>query len=445
MTAPVAVRRVRRDAVESEPKMLAFGLVLAVATSGTARGLLIPGLKLSDILLILTAVGVVIRWGTRWKLSDGLGGAVLLYVGVYMLMTLINFGRRPELELATLPYEMLGSAQYALIFVIAFAVGQHSRTCMTWLRPSMIIASIMSLVAVLQVVNVGPVRQILAFVTGRDRILNPLEYQAYRGSGIFASQHALGMYLCLHAVIAAVIIGQGVLSSRDRRLLQASLLVTGVGILSTVTGTPALIYAIALVVFVLSTRNAVLVFGGATILSFAASFTPIGDNVAKRLELQFRSAEVGDSLLPHSFWFRVNVWQRDFIPIIEEHFWTGYGPVPADSKLFPHKESMYITVLIDGGTLLLLALAVLLGVAFLHMNNIVKTTTRVDPSLVNPVARAMRFMIVMLAIFMAIHPYLSDAGAAPMFFTALGIVSGLAYRVRCRSDRRLVPASHRVR
>jgi hypothetical protein len=414
-----------------EPKVLALALALIAATSGTARGLLIPGLKLSDILVVALAVAVLLRWGGRWRVIDGLGGAVLLYAAVYAALTLVNFARRTELSMGVLPYELLGAPQYVLIYALAFAIGQKSLSVMTWLRPSMIIACTMAVVAVLQVANIGPVRQILAVITGRDKILNPLDYQVYRGTAFFPSQHALGMYLCLHVVIAVVCLARANPAPRDRRLMILTVLLSGVGILSTATASPALICAAAVGAFFLTTRRAVWAFGGVVALAVAAAFTPIGENIAGRLEIQYGSSE-GFSLLPKSFWFRVDVWTRDFVPIILRNFWSGYGPVPEDSHLFPYMESMYITVLMQGGLLLLVSLAIVLVSSFIRMDGVLKSVRQDDPSLANPAARALRFVIVLLAVFMVIHPYLSDAGAAPMFFTSLGMISGLAYGITSR-------------
>ncbi|STZ58140.1 Lipid A core - O-antigen ligase and related enzymes [Mycolicibacterium tokaiense] len=401
-------------------------LALIAATSGTARGAIVPGLKISDVLMVLLAAAVLVRWGGRWRLIDGLGGAVLVYAAVYVAMTLVNFARRTELSLGVLPHELLGAPQYALLYVLAYAIGQKSRSLLTWLRPSMILACVMSVVAVLQVANIGPVRRILAAITGRDKILNPLDYQVYRGTGFFPSQHALGMYLCIHVVIAVVCLARVSLDDRDRRLMLATVLLSGIGILSTATASPALICVAAVFAFLLSTRRAAWAIGGIIALSAAALASPIGDNIADRLAIQYGSSE-SFSILPKSFWFRVDVWLRDFVPIITRNLWSGYGPVPENSHLFPYMESMYITVLMQGGVLLLGALIFLIVAALIRMHRVLSTVAVDDASLANPAARALRFLLVLMTLFMVIHPYLSDAGAAPLFFTALGMVSGLAY------------------
>ena len=429
MSVAEATRSAPASSSGPEPTFLAIGLALISATSGTARGLLVPGLKLSDLLVVVLLIAVLLRWGGQWRFIDGLGVAVLLYAGIYLAMTLTNFASRPELDISLLPHEILGAPQYVLIYMLAYGIGQKSRNLMTWLRPSMLIACVMAVVAVLQVADVGPVRQFLAAITGRDRLLDPLAYQVYRGTAFFPSWHALGMYLCLHAVIAAVCLGRGSPTAKDKRLLIATLLLSGVGILTTTTATPALIYGVAVVAFLVSTRNVVWAFLGTAILVFTASFTPVGQNISERIQIQYGDSGA-DSILPKSFWFRVEVWTRDFLPLIQENVWTGYGPVAEDSSLFAHMESMYVSVLMQGGILLLLALALLLLVAFLRMDGIVRNLSRDEPSLVNAGARALRFIIGSLTLFMVIHPYLSDAGAAPMFFTSLGVVSGLAYGVR---------------
>ncbi|MEV4902344.1 O-antigen ligase family protein [Citricoccus sp. NPDC055426] len=408
---------------ERSPHVLALLLALVAATSGTERGLIVPGLKLSDIVLVVLIGAIFVRWLGRWRIIDGLGLAVLGYAGVYALMTLINFAQRPELPVSELLPELLSGPQFLLLYLVAFAIGQKTDRLTVWLKPTMIIASLMGLLAVVQVLDVGPTREILSVLTGAERLLDPLEWQVYRGTGLFPSWHALGMYLAIHAVIAIVLIGRETLEPRTRRWLFVAAIMCSIGILTTTTGTPMVIVAVAILLYLLSPRNAVLVVLAGVVLTVGATATPIWENISQRIAVQFD----GDSLIPSSFMYRVRIWERDFIPLIEQSPWTGHGPVLAEAGLFEYMESMYITVLVYGGIPLLLALAVLVVAAWARMRAV--ASTAVAPML-SGASRAMKFLMVMLAGFMVIHPYLADAGGAPMVFTALGVVSGFAYSQR---------------
>ncbi|SUE94962.1 hypothetical protein [Mycolicibacterium tokaiense] len=163
------------------------------------------------------------------------------------------------------------------------------------------------------------------------------------------------------------------------------MLLSGIGILSTATASPALICVAAVFAFLLSTRRAAWAIGGIIALSAAALASPIGDNIADRLAIQYGSSE-SFSILPKSFWFRVDVWLRDFVPIITRNLWSGYGPVPENSHLFPYMESMYITVLMQGGVLLLGALIFLIVAALIRMHRVLSTVAVDDASLANPAA-----------------------------------------------------------
>lgn len=406
----------------AEPKLLATLLALVAATSGSERGLLVPGLKISDLLLVVLAVVALIRWGGRWKLIDGLGFAILVYSLFHVALTVANFSERTDLATSALLAEVLAAPQYLLLYLLAYAIGQKSGTILTWLRPSMIIACAISVLAVLQIADLGPIRDLLAWYTGNERIANPLNWQVYRGSGLFPSWHALGMYLCIHVVIAAACLGKGHFDRRERRLFVWMILLGSVGILTTSTGTPIIIAAVAIIFFTLTPRTAWIVISTAIAAVFAVAFTPLGISLADRLGRQFDGNS--GSLVPQSFEFRLSVWRRDFFPIIQANLWDGYGPIDTDNGIFSYTESMYILLLLRGGLPLVVTFAVMLLVAFVVSSRL----SHHADSEVRAVARAMRYLAVMLAIFMTIHPYLNDAGGAALFFTAMGIVSGLGYR-----------------
>jgi hypothetical protein len=420
--AKSALARKAREAVD--PSVIATGLALVAATSGTERGLLVPGLKISDLLTVGLLVLVFVKWSGRWKIFDGLGIAVLLYAFLHVVLTMVNFSERPDLDESLLLAEMLAAPQYLLLYLVAFALGQKSSGIGIWMRPSMMIACGIAIIAFLQIMDFGPVREVLAFLTGNERIVDPYNWQVYRGSGVFPSWHALGMYLAVHIVLAAACLGRGNFPRRDQRLFVWTIVLGGIGILTTATSAPILIAALGVLLFAVSRKTAwiVLVVGGAGAIAIAT--TPLGATLAERLS---RQASGSDSLLPQTIAFRLDVWARDFFPIIEANIWTGYGPVSDSDELFAYSESMYILLLMRGGLPLLAMFLVMLIVAYVRMNVIAKRS----PCFAERApARGARYILLALGAAMFIHPYLNDAGSTAVVFSMLGVLSGLDVKSR---------------
>jgi O-antigen ligase len=146
------------------------------------------------------------------------------------------------------------------------------------------------------------------------------------------------------------------------------------------------------------------------------------------VEAQFDGLARG-SILPQTLQFRIEVWERDFFPLINSNFIDGFGPIVATQGLFPHSESMYVSLLLRGGIVLLLVFAAMILVSFWRMR--VLSASSPD-KYVAATAQAAGFFIACLVISMVIHPYLDDAGAAPMFFTSLGIISGAGWVARAQ-------------
>lgn len=402
---------------------------LIPALSGTERGLLIPGLRLSDVLVLCALAVVLLTWGLDWVPMRGLGAVVAVYAIGSTALVLWNYVERPDLTHADLAKEVLSGPQFLLMFVGAYALGQKVSGVLVWVKVLAVSASLIAVIAILQYFDVGPTREILSHLTGNPAIAQPVEWKVNRSTGPFFSWHALGMYLAMSATIIFAVLSAPDIDRKTRRLLGIAIGVIASGMLTALTLTPVLLVLATLVAFGMRSPRArawTIVLGvvGAAILSL----TEVGQTALQRLDNQERSNTTDYPELPQTIGYRLTIWTRDYFPLLRGHELNGYGPLgPSDQGIFPYTESMYIEVLVRGGLLLLLIFVALLVAAIATMRKVESIASASGAPVEAAVAKAMTLITVFLVLAQTIHPYLADAGSASFMFCAWGVCAGRAF------------------
>lgn len=421
-----ALSRVRRRPLEQTPKFLLALLAFVPATSGTSRGLIIPGLKVSDMIVIALVIAVLGWFSLRpWRMTL-IGWTLLAYGLIHLTFTLINFGRRPDLadsDLFEVGKEGVSALQYVVIFAIAMILSRDSESLGTWLKWTLSIASAMALIAFLQELGVPGIRDVLSFLTGNPRIVNWEEWEDSRATGVFFSWHALGIYLSMHATIAIALLLRARLSSRSRILIGAGLALMLLGMGAALTATPAALTGVALVALVpwrrIPRRQLVIGLGGVAIVALIGAMV-FFNQIVDRVVDQGESVMPG---VPRTIAYRLLFWTRDYLPLIRDNLFTGYGPLgPGDADLYPHTESMYVSVLMSGGILLLVAFLSFMIVTLLTLNGARKEFAA--ESVNRALALALMVITAFLLAAQIIHPYFNDAGGAPLLSVGLGVIVG---------------------
>lgn len=425
--------------------LLASSVALIPALSGTERGLLIPGLRLSDVLVLLALAFVLLTWGLDWVPARGLGAVVAAYTIGSTVLVLWNYAERPDLTHADLVKEALSGPQFLLMFIAGFALGQKVSSVLPWAKIIAVSAAFVAVIAVLQYFDFGSTREVLSYVTGNPAIAQPVEWKANRSTGPFFSWHALGMYLAMSATVVLAVLSDPALDRKSRTLFGVAIALIGAGMITALTLTPVLLLAAALVAFGLKSGKArvwtvVLGLIGAALLSF----TEVGQTALQRLDNQERSSSTDFPELPQTIGYRLTIWTRDYLPLLRTHEWNGYGPLgPSDHAIFPYTESMYIEVLVRGGILLLVVLILMLLAALLAMRNAASIAKSRGATVEAAVAMAMVLITAFLALAQSIHPYLADAGSASFMFCAWGVCAGRALEIA--TSAKDMPVSDSVR
>lgn len=422
-------------------RLLMVVLALVPALSGLDRGLIVPGLKVSDLLIIALVVILLVTRRFAWDRRDWLGWSVLAYGLIQVVTTIINYFQRDDIAFGELIKGIGSVSQFALLFAVAFSIGGTSGGIARWARFSVISAAAIAIIGLLQLADVGPTRDIVSVLTGNPELANLPSWKTYRATGLFPSWHAYSMYLAMNLLIALAMLLRGIRS--ERWLYAVVTVILFGGLLIGLTATPILVAAVGVVLLLpwKLLRRVIPIALVAGVLVLVA--TPLGAIVMERLTKQQNTREGNFAFLPETLQFRVNAWVDGYFPLIGANFWTGYGPLGAgDTDVLPYAESMYIKVLTAGGIFLLLALVAVIVCAARSMLRIRRryADTRADELFA--LARVLFIIVLLVAVAQFLHPYMNDAGSAPMLFSALGIVAGAAY-ARWRADAARRSARHR--
>lgn len=156
---------------QNRGKVVALAIILAMipATSGNSRGAVLPFLKLSDVLTLALFVYLVFQFKGSTKLIDSIGISILIYVVIGTSTSVININERTDITGGVLFKSLLTFPQYLLTYLISFWVSQKEILEAKFLKYSMRISVLISIVAIIQFLDLFDMRQILALYTGNPK------------------------------------------------------------------------------------------------------------------------------------------------------------------------------------------------------------------------------------------------------------------------------------
>ena len=389
-------------------------LVVAVAPalSGMARGVPLPGARLSEALLAGTAVLVLLvtrideppwRAVDWWLLAYAVGTLVLGVAGA--LRNDIPFDAEALSDLL-LPFQFVLAMRVATT-----ALARHEDRVRT-VRWTLWAGAVVALLAIAQ--RYLPVVQTaVVSLTGSDNYAYNELYFASRATGPFPIWHFLGGYLLVVALlaIALLVVGERTVLSRRDLVVVLALCITGI----VLTLTLAVIFGLVLGFVVLalwSGRGRVwLSRGVAAGVGVAIVASPL---IGARLDDQ-RAPGAGDSIVPQTLSFRWDIWTQQYFPSLSGRWLFGYGPGIPPEISWRFTESVYITYLLQGGLVLLLVFVAGQAVLFTAMRDLRDPDDRVRTAVGATVAAT----VVVLAPLHAVFPYMVGLGL-PQLFWALG-------------------------
>ena len=402
------------------PAIAAYALVAIVpATSGLRPGLPVPGLRLSEVMAggVAALLLVIAEPGRTppWRAFDWLALGYVLATAVLGGFDLLARGSPIGVAEAS---RLLGPLQFFLLYRALVTTLTSDERRRTALRVLLLASVPVSVLAILQVGHVPGVAQLLAGITDSQAYTDNATSGIPRATGPFAHWHDLGGYLFVIVLLGVSLITT---SSRalERRTLVVVVALAAVAGLCTVSFTPISGAIAGSLWLVMTARRVGRWLGGLAAFAVVLSLL-FGPVLESRYHEQFvTSAPVRERpYLPQNVNFRIDVWTKEFAPILREHLLTGYGPDLPPGLGFAYTETIYVTLLLRGGLPLLLVYGGLMIAAAARARDL---KHHADPER-RAVARALAAAVVLIALMQMMTNYFVNAGFPHVFWILTAIV-----------------------
>ncbi|WP_394811428.1 O-antigen ligase family protein [Gordonia jinghuaiqii] len=393
-------------------------IALMPLLSGTRRGLIVPGLKLSEIIAAILVSGFVLA-GAKVISSGPLALGLSAYIFSLFATTAYHQFLDPTLGNFSFVSVCFGPLALLAIYFAALygrAVPELPRLA---IRYVLIGCGLMGLLGLLQALRVTPLLAMTSTLTGSTRIIDPLNWKISRSIGLFNSWHAFASLMALALVLLVVswARNQSVFDQKPVQLLCAVGIAVGLG--SALTFDMIIVAVVATLVGVGLRRSTRVAAWALLIAVVVAVFTPLGELFSRRFGEQ-QSTTAGDSLLPQTIAFRIQVWRDDYLPLFMDNVVFGHGPIRSTDRVFAYVESQYISVLVAGGLLAFAGFAAMYGSLLYQLR--FRRRHGVDARGFDALRRAGFMFAAVMLVAMLIHPYMRDAGASQLLVVLAALI-----------------------
>ena len=411
-------------ALVQRPSSAVYTMVLiAPAAAGLKRGLVVPGLRISEV-VIAGLAGLVLVFAARvqaprWSRVELLLLAyAALTAGLGGLDLALRHAPLTGSELGTL----LGPFQFVLLvraIVVALPEERHRVQAAHVLLGS---ATAVGFIALLQFANVGPIRSVLSTLTGSHLYATSLAGGVGRVTGPFNFWHELAGFLMPSVLLSFALLlhARGV---RARLGYGGVLAVTGGALLATATAGPLIVTVLACLYLAWRRRVLHVVLAAAVPVALIVA-VGLGGTLGGRAKQQYTASASSYRipLLPETLSFRYAVFREQSVPALSGRWATGFGPdLPPQLALgnFPYTETIYVTMLLRGGVPLLVVLLLLMGATALAARR-AQRGARTDFQ--ESVATVVFAMTVGYVLLQLIESYLLDAGPPHVYWALVGLM-----------------------
>jgi hypothetical protein len=412
----------------------AYGaLVLAAgvpAVSGLRRGFPVPALRPSEVIIALIATTVLMALATRtdrvhWTPFDWL--ALLYVVGTFGLGAFDLVRRGDPFTLSAIG-DLLGPLQFFLVYRAVIGVLRTTQWRLKALRYILLTSIPVSLLGIAQSLNLGPIRSIVRSLTGVDFSSVYGYQQIPRATGPFPIWHALGGYLFLIILLGVALYLDHNIEVMSRRWLAITLSCASAGLIATATIAPIAGAFLGALVLGFWFRQVSKLFVGVAVMAVLLTlvFSPL---LTSRYDQQFGpdvTLSNRPDYVPQTLWSRYLIWNHQYAPALEkdDRWLIGYGsgvPVEID---WQYTETLYITLVMRGGVLLLgIYVALILMVAWRAR----RLTHSEDPS-TRAIARAVYLSVILMAFMHLVANYFVISGFPHLLWPLLGLLFAPAPR-----------------
>jgi hypothetical protein len=396
---------------------------LVPVTSGVQRGYPVPGLRVSEVLLVLFLGTVLVTgwngWRPRWSALEwgtlGYTVATVVFASAGAVTSATSVGPGTLFALL-LPVQFLLLSRVVSVTLTTYELRRAA------LRLILMASVPVSTIAFLQYLDVGPVRDMIIELTGAENFQRAQELGfAARATGPFDHWHVLAGYL-----LPVVLLGVALLLDRSQQIMSTAGLAVCVGasvIAMTLTFTFTAAFGLLVGVGLIAARAGRLVelfkIGAVAAVVLGGLLGPsIGERISEQFEP--RAGRNRSSFVPETVDYRFEVWQDQYLPAVADSPVLGYGPELPESITWVYTESMYLSLQLLGGLPLVLAFAALV---WTFLASMASSRRSPDPSLQAP-ARAVIAVTIVLIPMHAIFPYFSSPGLPHLVWLLAGVALG---------------------
>jgi O-antigen ligase len=415
-------------AVLSRPELVAPAIALTVPLlSGLRRGLPVPGLKLSEVAIIIFAGAAVAAspkvLSRRWTAVDA---AVIAYAA-----TSLVFGIGHAMTDGGSNVQVFLTPTLLAVLYLAVAGTVDSELTVRRSIHALFAGSIItSVLAVLESRNLFGTTAALGRATGSSLSVISEASGSTRVSGPFPIWHSLGGYL-----LPIVFLAVALLLRHPRRItpVRSLVVVLLLGVAALVASlTIAVVIGLVIGVLVIGRANRhlgrVILIGLALGVALVLVF---GTAVSTRYAQQSSGQTSSDgAFVPQTLTYRTEIWRGEYLPLLDQAAAFGIGTDLPASVDFRHTEMQYLTLVLRGGLTLLL---VWIGMAVTVLWH-VRRRALVDASETTVVLSVtLRAALLALLPMQFIWPYFTNAGFPQTFFVLLGLLIGSRSLDRARA------------
>ncbi|HVV57763.1 MAG TPA: O-antigen ligase family protein [Gaiellaceae bacterium] len=412
----------RRPAVGG---ILLLGVV--PAASGLRRGLPVPGLRLSEIAVAGIAAVVLMVAGRNgrapWRALDW---AALAYVVLAAAVGSYSLLRRDSGFDQESVGTMISPLEFFLLYraiAVSLVTPESRRRA---LRAVVWASTPVAALALLQRASAPGVASLLRTLTGVDPSTDYSYSLLHRATGPFPHWQMLGAYLMVVILICvALLLDPGTRVLR-RPFLAGILALDAAALTETVSMTPivaTLVGTIVLAVWYGRTRRLLPWLALACVVGAAV----FGSLLSQRAQLQYATAPgQSNGVVPQTLAYRVDVWRTQFLPALTGRWLTGWGPCCSTPDSLPaglawdFTESVYLTLLLRGGVILLGAYAVLMWAFASTSRRAARARER--PAVDRAAANVLLFLVLALVPLQWIEPYFIDDGLPQLLWGLAGLL-----------------------
>ncbi len=399
-------------------------VALVPILSGVKRGLPVPGFRISELLTVLLGGGVLLLCRRRALAKPSvLDWLALAYAVATLALGAIDLLRRDAPFSSDNVSGLLGPFQFVVLYRAVEVTARAERMRQDVLRAVLLASLPVALLAILQSAGLDPFVDLGVKLTGSD-YRGDFDAQGFvRATGTFPHwQVAAGYFLVVGILACALLVrpGHGVLGERA---LLAVFAIDTVALLRTVTSGASTALVVTCVVLALLSGR----------IRNPLTWIPIGVLIvvvlggtvfAQRYKEQYERPETGASvtahgIVPRTIVYRYDIWKDQYLPVLEDRWLTGYGPdLPPDAR-WKYTESVYVTMLLRGGVLLLAIYAAFMVKLALEGRRLV----RAGPvALEAGIGSAAIAIVGALAVTQVIATYFTTSGAPQVVWTLAALV-----------------------